>query len=328
MDTEPDPRVPTPEEAPPGMTAAVTVMTVTGPIHAEQLGMTLPHEHVFLNLMREHRATGLLHDPELMARELGRFRDAGGSSLVDCTNMGLGRQPEMLRQIAETTGLNIIMGCGLYREPYLDRSWVDAHSVDAIAECIVRDLTEGVEDTGVCAGIIGEIGCDRPYPSAQEERSFRAAGRAHIQTGATITTHAARWPVGLDQLDLLAEEGVPPEAVIIGHVETVPEFDYHLELLRRGAWVQYDSIRGQSRYDTEIRVRGVVELCRRGFTNQILLSHDVCNKTHLVEFGGTGFAYIPITFVGLLKNAGLNDDEIYQLTVMNPRMALLGVRAG
>ena len=148
--------------------------------------------------------------------------------------MGLGRQPQMLRQIAETTGLNIIMGCGLYREPYLDRPWVDAHSVDAIAECIVRDLTEGVDDTGVCAGIIGEIGCDHPYLRPRGAVLSRS-GACPPPTGATITTHAARWPVGLDQLDLLAEEDVPPAAVIIGHVETVPDFEYHLKLLRRGA---------------------------------------------------------------------------------------------
>lgn len=303
------------------------VMTVKGPVPVRDLGVTLPHEHIFLNLMREHRATGLLHDPELMGRELLRFKAVGGMTVVECTSMGLGRQPAMLRDISEQTGLNIVMGSGLYRDPYMDETWVDANSVGAIAERIVKDLTDGADDTDVRAGIIGEVGSDHLYPSAQEERSLRAAARAHLQTGVTITTHAARWPVGLHQLDILGEEGVPAEAVIIGHVETVPDFDYHLELLRRGAWVQYDSIRGQSTFDTEIRVRGIVKMCRLGFTERILLSHDICNKSHLAEFGGTGYAYIPRVFVGLLQAAGLSREEVHQLTVVNPQAALLGIRA-
>jgi phosphotriesterase-related protein len=232
----------------------MTVMSVQGPIPASDLGFTLPHEHVFLNLMREHRATGLLHDPSLMALELGAYAEAGGRTLVDCTSMGLGRNPEALRNIASATGLNIIMGCGLYRDPYIDQAWVDRRSVNEIAELVIRDITEGADGTNVRAGIIGEIGSDQKYVSALEERSFRAAARAHLATGLTITTHAARWPVGLAQLEILALEGVDPARVIVGHTDTVPDFAYHQELLRRGAWVQYDSIRGNSAYDTSVRI--------------------------------------------------------------------------
>src|SRR6478609_5457867 len=171
-------------------------MTVTGPVEAADLGVTLPHEHVFLDLTREYRGNGLLNDAALAESELQRYLDAGGRTLVDVTTGGL-------------------------------------------ADVIVRDIEEGTD--GVRAGIIGEIGCDR-FVSALEERSFRAAARAHRRTGLTITTHAARWPVGTAQLDLLVEEGVDPSRVVIGHCDMVPDHDYHLTLARRGAWVQFDTV--------------------------------------------------------------------------------------
>lgn len=300
------------------------VMTVTGAVASTDLGLCLPHEHVFLNMMREHRATGLLYDDALMARELQAFVDAGGRTLVECTSVGLGRRPEALRDAALATGLNIIMGCGLYRDPYIDRDWVDASSADEIAELIVRDLQEGVDGTDIRAGIIGEIGADRHYVSAAEERSFRAAARAHLATGVTITTHATRWPVGIAQLEILTSEGVDPRRVIIGHTDTVPSFDYHLALARHGCWVQYDSIRGQSPYDTEFRIAFILAMIRKGHAGRLLLSQDVCNRTHLVNGGGTGYAYIPTTFLDLLRAEGVDEDTLHQLTVVNPQMALSG----
>lgn len=300
------------------------VMTVTGPIPGEDLGFTLPHEHVFLNMMREHRATGLLHDPELLARELGVFQAHGGRTLVECTNMGLGRDPIGLRAIAERSSLNIVMGSGLYRDPYLDREWVDERSADEIAEIIVRDLVDGVDGTSVRAGIIGEIGADKWYVSALEERSFRAAARAHLTTGVTITTHAARWPVGRAQLAILMNEGVDPANVIVGHTDTVPIIEYHEELAALGAWVQYDSIRGQSDYDTEIRIGYILHMIRRGHADRLLISQDVCNRSHLQVGGGTGYAYIITTFLDLLREHGVSDEEIHLITVVNPGRALAG----
>lgn len=204
-----------------------TVMTVRGPVGAMDLGVVLPHEHVFIDLLAEYRGTGLLADETLAIEEVGRFREAGGATIVDCTSEGLGRRPEALRRVAEATGVSIVMGSGHYRRPYLDEARLDALSVDALADGIVRDIEVGVDDTGIRAGIIGEVGCDRVL-SAVEERALRAAARAHRRTGVAITTHAARWPVGDAQLDLLVEEGADPGRVIIGHCDMVPDPGYHL----------------------------------------------------------------------------------------------------
>ena len=299
-------------------------MTVTGPADSGDLGIVLPHEHVFIDLVREYRGSGLLNDEHLARAELGALRVAGGGTLVDLTVDEIGRDPDALRRVSEATGISIVMGCGHYRDPYLDRGWFDRTGVDAIAAEIVRDITEGVRGTGVRPGIIGEIGADRHYVSAAEERSFRAAARAHLLTGLTISTHAARWPVGLAQLELLTQEGVDPRRVIVGHTDSVPIPDYHLALVRQGCYVSFDSIGTGSRYDQERAVDYVLALVRAGFGAQLLLSQDVCLRDHLRAAGGCGYAYLITEFLPLLTAAGLDAEQVRGFVTENPRAALTG----
>ncbi len=300
------------------------IMSVTGPVDPSALGVTLPHEHVFSNLVREYRGTGLLNDEYLACSELGLYRSAGGGTLVDLTLGEIGRDPAALRRVAKATGVTIVMGCGHYRDPYLDRDWFDRHTVDEIAAGIIRDIEEGAGGVGVRAGIIGEIGADQAYISAAEERSFRAAARAHRHTGLTISTHAARWPVGLQQLRLLAEEGVDPRRVIIGHADTVPIPEYHLALAKQGCYVSFDSIGTGTRYDLHRAVDYVTALIRAGFERQILLSHDVFLRGHLRADGGCGYGYLLTDFLPMLTGAGLEEQEIHRLVTANPQEALTG----
>jgi phosphotriesterase-related protein len=299
-------------------------MTVTGPVAADQLGVVLAHEHVFIDLVSEYRGSGLLNDEHLACQELRALRAAGGSTLVDLTLDEIGRDPAALRRAAEASEVSIIMGCGHYRDPYLDRGWFDRTAVDAIADELVRDITEGACGTNVRAGIIGEIGADRGYISAAEERSFRAAARTHARTGLTISTHAARWPVGIPQLQLLAEEGVDPRRVIVGHTDSVPIPGYHLALVRQGCYVSFDSIGTGSPYDTERAVDYVLELVRAGFGAQILLSQDVCLRDHLKAAGGPGYAYVLTDFLPRLIAAGLDPEQAQSIVTDNPRNALTG----
>ena len=143
-------------------------MTVTGPVAADDLGVTLPHEHVFLDLTREYRGNGLLNDPALAEAELRRYADAGGRTLVDVTSGGLRGDPVALATMSERTGLHIVRGSGFYRRAYFPPE-LDELSTDAVADLIVRDIEEGVD--GVRAGIIGEIGCDRFITASRSGRS-------------------------------------------------------------------------------------------------------------------------------------------------------------
>jgi phosphotriesterase-related protein len=161
--------------------------------------------------------------------------------------------------------------------------------------------------------------------SPAEERVLRAAARAHAQTGVTITTHGVRSPVGLAQLDILEDEGVELRQVVIGHCDFYPHPEYHLAVARRGAFVQFDSVgRGFFEWDINQRLDWVMRLIDQGFLRRILLSHDVCMKSHLRAYGGQGYDYVLTSFVPRLRQAGLSDEQIHTLTVDNPRSALTG----
>ncbi len=299
-------------------------MTVLGAVPADHLGITLPHEHLMCDLARvTGRRDEQLADVDLAVTEITRFGSAGGATVVDVTNRHMGRDPIALRAISQATSLNIVMGCGWYREPFYDPE-VFEKTTDRLADDIVQDFTNGVDGTGIRPGIIGEIGCDLHYISPAEERSFRAAARAHCRTGLTITTHALRAPVGLAQIDLLIEERVDPGRVIVGHADTHPHPDYHEALATRGAWVQFDTVRGVHEFEIEKRIRLVKELIARGHLRRLLLSHDVCIPAHLRAYGGGGYDYLLTEFIPRLLKAGLAREQIDTLTIENPRAALTG----
>ncbi|UYM04060.1 phosphotriesterase family protein [Solicola gregarius] len=294
------------------------IETVSGPIDASELGFTLPHEHVFINLMPEYRGDGLLNDPDLMALELEEFRREGGASVVETTSGGLGRDPQALRTVAERSGVAVVMGSGYYRDPYLPPHEIDRTSISGLSEVIVHDIEVGVDGTDVRAGIIGEVGCDKWYVSALEERCLRAAARAQLRTGVAITTHAARWPVGHAQLDIFEHEGVDPRRVIVGHCDSVPDAAYHVALAERGAYVQFDMLGiYTSEYEQAKRVRFVRNLVEAGYADRVLLSHDVCLRSSLLANGGVGYTHLARSFLPRMRDAGVSDELIDAFTVRN-----------
>jgi len=299
------------------------VMTVTGPVSGDQLGVVLPHEHIFFNHMKEYRGDGLMEDEELAVLEVRAAVDAGVRTIVDTTNRDIGRQPEKTRRVAQRLGINVVLGSGWYRHPFIDTAWFDSRSTDGVADDIVHDLEVGIGGTDVRAGIIGEIGCDRVITS-HEERSFRAAARAHLRTGVTISTHAARWPVGLDQLDILEQEGVDPRRVIVGHSDMFQTTDYQAALARRGAWVQFDCVDMQSDYDVAREIGYIENAAREGYLDRILLSQDICQRSQFKVYGGIGYDVMFTRFFPLLRKAGISEEQIRLMTVENPRRALTG----
>jgi len=310
-----------------------TVMTVTGPIPSDRLGFTLVHEHVFLDLTRDVSGKmSLLNDPELAYRELMRYKDAGGVTLVDQTTGGLrGHDHDILpvkhalavRAMAERTGLQIVLGAGWYREPYYDRRLYRART-DQIAEELVRDLTEGIEGTDVRAGLLGEIGAHFTWVSPVEERVFRAVARAQKRTGVSIATHALHSPVGLDQLDILEEEGVDLRRVIVGHCQSYPYHAYHAEIARRGAYVSFDRLGVINDYEHETMIRLIRRMIDAGLARHLLFSHDVCWRSDYVAYGGRGYAYVPTGLREELRALGVSGEQFDRITVENPRHALTG----
>lgn len=299
-----------------------TVMTVRGPIDASRLGLTLPHEHIYLNLMLEYKKEGVLNDETIAIPELQKFVALGGKSLVDCTSLELDRDPQAIRRAADATGLNVVMGCGHYRDPYISREYLDQHGVAGLAADLIYEIEHGVADTGIRPGIIGEVGSNHKWISSTEERALRVAARAHRATGLTVMTHAARWPLGIPQLDILEEAGVDARCVVVGHCDMVPSKEYHEAVAKRGAFVEFDTIRGESDYMTARQVEYVINMVRHGYLAQVLISHDVCLTSLYTVYGGTGYTFVTGEFLNRLRDAGLGDDEIDTLTKVNPARAL------
>jgi predicted metal-dependent phosphotriesterase family hydrolase len=303
------------------------VQTVTGRIPSDELGFTLPHEHTFIDLWLisgRYDYFMTLPDEDLLADELMEFQRRGGRSLVDLTVRGISRNPEGLKRLSERTGLSIVMGTGWYREPYYPaESRIDQRSVDSLAEEMVQEFHEGVDGTGIRPGVIGEIGVDKRWVSAQEERVCRAAARAQRETGLSIVTHSPRSEVGLAQLAIFEEEGVDPGKVIIGHADSHPMLSYHLEIVKRGASLAFDSL-GEVPVDHfEPRlIRLLLELIDRGYSDRIFLSQDTCHTRHLKAFGGNGYSYLIEQFFPRIRDAGVPHETVEQMTVGNPKRAL------
>jgi predicted metal-dependent phosphotriesterase family hydrolase len=308
---------------------APRVMTVSGPIPPERVGFTLPHEHTGISLW--HIANRwdyweLTPDEPTLVEELADFRRRGGSTLVDLTLDGVGRDPERLRRLAARSGVQLVMGCGWYRGAYYPpEARIDRRTVDDLAAELVAEFRDGVRGTGVGPGIIGEIGVDKAWLSALEERVHRAAARAAVATGMAITTHGIQSAVGLAQLRIFEEEGVDPGRVVIGHADSYPVLDHYLAILDRGANLEFDFI-GQ-RFATEEAaeprlVELIVELLERGYGTQLLLSQDVCHNSQLRANGGFGYSYLQQHFLPTLRTAAVAEGEIAQMTIDNPRRIL------
>jgi len=305
------------------------VQTVLGPIEPAALGFTLPHEHTQIALWHIQGRWDywqLTRDEPVILEELARFRAAGGGGLVDLTLPGVGRDPAWLRGLAAASGLNIVMGCGWYRTAYYPpEAAIERRSVDDLADELVREATEGVGETGIRPGIIGEIGTDKPWLTPAEERVHRAAARAAKRTGLAITTHAVLSDVGLAQLRIFEEEGLDPSRVVIGHADSYPVLEHYLAIIKRGANLEFDFIgmpweRERIGEDRTVELLG--ELVGRGHADRILLSQDVCNDSQLVRFGGHGYAYLTTAFLPRLRAAGISDADIETITVANARRLL------
>lgn len=308
---------------------APRVMTVSGPIPPERLGFTLPHEHTGIALWHVEKRWDyweLTPDEDLIADELRDFRRRGGATLVDLTLPGVGRDPSRLRRLASATGLNIVMGTGWYRGSYYPaEACIDRRSVDDLAAEMIRELADGVGDTGIRPGIIGEIGTDKPWVSALEERVHRAAARASVRTGMAITTHGVQSTVGLAQLRIFIEEGVDPARVVIGHADSHLDLDFYLAVLDTGANLQFDFLGHRFGVEETLEPRLVetlVELLERGFASQLLLSQDVCHDRQLKAHGGFGYVYLHQHFLPTLRTAAVGEGEIRAMTIDNPARIL------
>lgn len=298
------------------------VITVRGPIKASDMGITQTHEHLQLDAMDHYGGYGfVIDDEELVIDELLAFTQAGGRTICDVTVDEIGRNPAALARISAAAGVHVVMGAGWYRE-FGYPSEVEERTSNELADILVRDIEEGVGDSGIRAGFIGEIGTGRHYIKPAEERVFRAAALAQARTGVVISTHTTRWgTLALEQIAMLKEFGADLSRVIIGHLGDRRGVRHLLPIAAQGVYVEVDNIGYLDYQPEDVRADNVAALVQEGFVDQILLSEDICMLEHLKAHGGKGYGYLLEVFVPMLIDRGVAQEDIDKMLISNPARA-------
>ncbi|GII94632.1 phosphotriesterase family protein [Sinosporangium siamense] len=264
--------------------------------------------------------------------ELTLYRLAGGGAVVDSSPLGLGRDPLGLARVSRGSGVHIVMGSGYYCRDY-HPSGLDEAPAEAICEEIVADVCDGVGDTGVRAGLIGEIGLSWPVHPV-EERVLRAACRAQQASGAPLQIHPGRDPrAPREAMRTVVEAGGDPGRVIMSHLDrTLWRAEDLLDLAATGCYLELDLFGQESSYyafnadaqrpNDRTRVEWLQMLIEEGFEDRLLIAQDICQKVYLRRYGGPGYTHILENVVPLMRRMGMTEAEITALTVTNPATAL------
>ena len=297
------------------------IMTVTGPIEPQELGVTYAHEHLLGGppkwstdyADRDFTMTSI----ESAASELGLFKQAGGQAMVEMSTPDYNRQPTKLRKLSESTGVHIIMTTGLHKDAYSHRM-TSQQTVDELATLFIRDLSQGAGDSDVRAGVI-KGATSLNVITEGEEMVLRAGARAHLSTGAPVSTHTQAGTMGLEQIAILKENGVDPTRVAIGHVDRNLNYDYHKAMLDTGAYLIYDHLSKEKYAPDSARVALLKRFISEGYGAQLMLSGDFGrNSYYTSNGGGPGFTYILWRFVPWLLSEGVAHEAVLALVVDNP----------
>jgi phosphotriesterase-related protein len=343
------------------------VQTVLGPVDGDSLGCTLVHEHLLndhspwfkepdLEIERKqaydpvrlenlylirlnpfcNRDNLIVKDVDLLVKEALIFKSSGGNTIVDCTTGSfIGRDPRGLVSIARQTGLNIIMGTGYYMAESHPPE-LASMTEQQITDALIRDITVGVDNTGIKAGILGEIGCNTPLADS-ERKVLRCCAAAQLETAVAISIHpGATDEIGLEIVQMLKEAGADLSRVVIGHMDLFNYTDSTCcKIMDAGCNIAFDNIGHEGFYQIPLvpgnfeladinTVSILKKLIKNGYVKQILLSQDISTKERLTGFGGTGYAHISRDVVPIMRAKGLTDAHIHTLLVENPKRVLTG----
>ncbi len=297
------------------------IMTTLGPMSADELGMLLPHEHVFVDLRTWDQPGYGEADPAaviaLMTPEIERARAAGVTAIVECSTVGVGRRADIDRAVSASTGFPLVVPTGIYREPWVP-AWAHEASEDALFDWMLGELDDEIPGSGVQAGWI-KLSAGDDGMTACETKILRAAARAAKATNSVIGSHTIRGRVVRDQLDIIEAAGLAPDRFIWIHTQAEPSSSLHMEVARRGAWIEYDAI-GSDDFDDTWFVERIVGALAAGLGGRLLLSQDRGAYDPAQPGGGTPrpYTYLTERFLPQLRSAGLDEAEITRLTQRNP----------
>jgi len=314
------------------------VNTVLGPVSADELGVTLMHEHlVFAYLGWECDALAPSYDREAVAAAcvdvLRGAKSCGLKTLVDATATDMGRDIELQKIVSEKLGINIICATGFYTEKYGKSGYFKFRSqmydiISELSEIMIKEITQGIGETGVKAGII-KVSTGHARISSYEEKVLRAAARAQKETGVPIITHTEAGTMGPEQADLLISEGADPKRIVIGHMCGNADLRYHVSVLEKGVNIAFDRLGIDILFPDKLRKACLIGLIGIGYADRVMLSQDCwaywlgrpfefseATKPLLANWS---YTHVFNNIIPALKEAGVSEDKINALMVENPR---------
>ena len=308
-----------------------TIETVTGPVDEEQLGLTLAHEHIRTTSEAARATFPHLYDEQgELERAVTGFKevmDRGVKTIIEPTCMDLGRDVHLARRVVEATGIQLVMCTGVYgsRYTFLPQHFAN-RDADYLADAFVHDIEEGMQGTDVKAAFL-KCAVDEPGITEDVDKILRACARASKRTGRPIMSHShPASGTGLKQMDVFDDEGVDPAKIVIAHTGDTDNLEYIEELLGRGCYIGMDRYGIDLYLPVELRNATVVELCKRGHAERMMLSQDYVATLDWFppemvrqELPKWSFTLVLDEVIPALKEAGVTDEQVDTMMIDAPR---------
>ena len=284
----------------------------------DRSGYTYAHEHLHIDLSGFKDNIGCRLDQYALIRdEMKTLMQLGVRNIIEMTNRYMGRNPQFMLDIMRDTGINVVACTGYYQDAFFPEH-VATRSVDALAQEMIDEIVIGIDGTSLKAGIIAEIGSSEGMITEREAKVFKAAARAHNETGRPISTHTSFSTMGLEQLALLKRESVDLSRVVVGHCDLKDNLENILRMIDLGAYVQFDTIGKNNYYPDEKRIGMLHALRNRGLLNRVMLSMDITRRSHLRANGGNGYDFLLTTFIPQLCQSGFSQADVDVMLRDNP----------
>ncbi len=299
------------------------IRTVNGLLNREELGITMCHEHLALDLSKvrgDEDSTFL--DRNLIMEELNKMKAYGVKTIVEVTCNDMGRDVRALKEISTMCDIHIVAATGYYLEPYHDE-FVRSAKAEELCNIFEKEALEGIGGTEIKAGIIGEVASGMTEMAPSEETVLIAAAMASVRTGLSVTTHCQMGQLAMEQSKILQEHGMEPDKIILGHLDLANDRDYYMKVINTGVNIGFDTIGKSSYLSDEIRACNLIWLLEKGYEDHIVLSQDISRKSYLSAYGKySGYMTVMKDFIPLLKEKGVTEETLNKLLIHNPARIL------
>jgi len=315
------------------------VNTVTGTCTPDELGRTLVHEHLlvgypgwqmdalappFQRSEAKKRAVEAMH----------RLQEHGVKTFLDPCPMDLGRDPEFMAEVAQASGMRIICTTGAYFEEQGLTYTFKNLPLDDITAIYEKEITDGIGQTGIKAGLI-KIATGAHHVSEYERKLLVAAARTAVRCDVPLISHTQEGSCGLDQIEIVTAEGVPPHRILVGHSDGIDDPEYHRTIVRSGSYIGFDRLGIEVILPDAVRVKNIASLVRDGYGKHVCLSHDSnCGAWLGRPIFGPGQVFDPALIptvlpnwtpthlferiIPMLRDAGVDDSAITTMIDENP----------